>query len=127
VRRVASLAISAFLAFAVGTLPLQASILSSHLCPAYSFVEAFQARWHASYGSTPTGELYRKQSAWDRPGVLMDRAQVEASLVDTRQKASFLAAATRHSGDWLTALQIASCGLRLDDDAIRVAVALLAI
>ena len=54
----------------------------------------------------------------------MDRAQVEASLVDTRQKASFLAAATRYSGDWLTALPIASCGLRLDDEAIGVAVAL---
>ena len=31
--------------------------------------------------------------------IMMDRAQVEASLIDTRQKASFLAAVTRHSGE----------------------------
>ena len=97
VRRVASRALPAFFASAVGTLPLQASILASHPCPANPFVEAFQERWCASHGTPPTGELSRNQSAWDRPGVLMDRAQVEASLIDTRQKASFLAAATRHS------------------------------
>ena len=37
----ASLALPAFLASAVGTLPLQASILASHPCPADPFVEAF--------------------------------------------------------------------------------------
>ena len=36
---------------------------------------------------------------------------------------SFSASAP-YSGDWLLALPIASCGLRLDDEAIRVAVAL---
>jgi len=29
-----------------------------------------------------------------------------------------------HSGDWLDDLPIASCGLRLDDESVRVAVAL---
>jgi len=48
---------------------------------------------------------------------------VESSLVDSRQKATFLAAATHHSGDWLMALPITACGLRLDDEAVRVAVA----
>jgi len=37
-------------------------------------------------------------------------------------QASFLAAFSSHSGDWLFALPIASCGLRLDDEAVRVAV-----
>ena len=31
---------------------------------------------------------------------------------------------SQHSGDWLFALPIASCGLRLDDEAVRVAVGL---
>jgi len=36
----------------------------------------------------------------------------------------FLATSAPHSGDWLLALTIESCGLRLDDEAIRVAVVL---
>jgi len=35
-----------------------------------------------------------------------------------------LAATSRHIGDWLFALPIASCGLKLDDEAVRVAVGL---
>ena len=38
--------------------------------------------------------------------------------------ASFFAAVASHSGDWLLALPVSSCGLRLADDAVRVAVAL---
>ena len=37
-------------------------------------------------------------------------------------RASFLAAASRHIGDWLFALPILACGLKLDDEAVRVAV-----
>jgi len=47
-----------------------------------------------------------------------------ASLQEPREKAIFLAATASHSGAWLAALPIASCGLRLDDEAVRVAVAL---
>jgi hypothetical protein len=39
-------------------------------------------------------------------------------------RARLLAAATKHSADWLHAIPITSCGLRLEDDAIRVAVGL---
>ena len=49
---------------------------------------------------------------------------VKSSLSSPSQSASFLAASSLHSGDWLFALPIASCGLRLDDEAVRVAVAL---
>jgi len=38
------------------------------------------------------------------------------------RRARFLAAQAPHSGDWLLALPIANCGLRLDDEAVRVAV-----
>ena len=43
---------------------------------------------------------------------------------DLRQKAVFLAAMALHSDDWLSAVPIASCGLRMDDESVRVAVAL---
>jgi len=49
---------------------------------------------------------------------------VESAISDSCQKARFLAAATPHSGDWLLALPVTSYGLRLRDEAVRVAVAL---
>ena len=51
-------------------------------------------------------------------------ARVKAVMSDQWQRASFLASTAPHSGDWLLALPIASCGLRLDDEAVRVAVGL---
>jgi len=38
--------------------------------------------------------------------------------------AIFLAASATHSGDWLLALPVSSCGMKLDDDADHVAVSL---
>jgi len=49
---------------------------------------------------------------------------VEESKLDAFQRAQFLAVSAPHSGDWLLALPIASCGIRLDDEAIRVVIAL---
>ena len=42
--------------------------------------------------------------------------------MEPSEQARFLAATTPHSGDWLLALPIASGGLQLDDEAVRVAV-----
>jgi len=55
---------------------------------------------------------------------LEDKALVEASLNSIHLRASFLAASMHHSGDWLFAMPIVSCGLRLNDEAARVAVGL---
>jgi len=49
---------------------------------------------------------------------------VSASLPEPRHQARLLALSAPHSGDWLRALRISSCGLRLDDEAVRVAVGL---
>jgi len=51
-------------------------------------------------------------------------SQLESGLADARQRATFLAASAPHSGDWLAAFPIAACGLCLDDEAVRAAVAL---
>ena len=56
--------------------------------------------------------------------MLEDKALVKASLHTAHRQASFLAASSQHSGDWLFALPIASCRLKLDDEAVRVAVGL---
>ena len=39
-------------------------------------------------------------------------------------KARLLAASAKHSADWLNTLTMTSCGLRLDDEAVRVVVSL---
>ena len=49
------------------------------------------------------------------------RGQVEAYNSDPHRTARFFAAVALHSGDWLLALPISSCGMRLSDDAVRVA------
>ena len=48
--------------------------------------------------------LSPKQPFWDRPGVLANKAVVESSTNSPHSRASFLAACTQHSGDWLFAL-----------------------
>jgi len=55
---------------------------------------------------------------------LVDSAAVEESQTSPFQRASLLAARATHSGDWLLALPITACGLRLDNEAVRIAVAL---
>ena len=69
-------------------------------------------------------QLPHKQSVWDRPGVASDRTQVQSYLDSPYRVASLLAASVRHSGDWPFALLIASCGLKLDNEAVGVAVGL---
>jgi hypothetical protein len=46
-----------------------------------------------------------------------DLARLRASLPDRHHQARLLAVSAPHSGDWLHALPISSCGLRLDDEA----------
>ena len=124
-RRIASLALPAFLASAASTLSLQALILAGCSCsiPDCHFLQAYLSVWSARFG-TPPDQLPPKQTFWDRPVVAPDRAEVKSCLDSPLQLASFLAATARHSGDLLFALPIASCGLKLDDEAVMVAVGL---
>jgi len=54
-------------------------------------------------------------------GLQNDRALIEDSFAESSQKARFLVSLAPHNGNWLLALPIANCGLRLDDEAVRVA------
>jgi len=55
-------------------------------------------------------------------GLQNDCALIEDFFAETSQKARFLASVAPHSGDWLLALPTANCGLRLHNEAVRVAV-----
>ena len=64
-----------------------------------------------------------KQHACDEPIVKYDINNFFATA-SQRDKSRLLAVTSPHSGDWLHALPIASCGLRLENEDIRVAVGL---
>ena len=64
------------------------------------------------------------QRAWDAAGKEKDKQSVWDAASSLQDKARVLAATAIHSGDWLHALPISACGLRLDNEAIRVAVGL---
>ena len=71
--------------------------------------------------------LASKQKSWDRPGIEAIKASLLTSAPDNHHRARLLAVSAPHSGDWLHALPISSCGLRLDildNETIRVAVGL---
>jgi hypothetical protein len=66
----------------------------------------------------------RKQQYWDKPVVEHEFAELLQRQNDNYGRARLLAAASKHSAEWLHAIPITSCGLRLEDDAVRVAVGL---
>ena len=125
IRQVRSLALPAFLASAASTSDLQSQILSASACTTDIHFDSYLSVWQAAHGSLPpSNPLPDKQTFWDRPGILLSRAALESAISDPHEKARLLASVAPHSGDWLLALPVTSCGLRLTDDAVRVAVAL---
>ena len=125
VRSVVMLAPSAFLSSAAATLVLQSAILGGDWPHADASVGHIRDVWCHTYSATPpSGELVSKQKHWDTPAVSECRAILVSSVQTPLDRARLLAVASPHAGDWLKALPIASCGLRLDDKAVRVSVGL---
>jgi len=79
--------------------------------------------WSAFFGAIPDS-LPPKQPFWDRPGIMTEQARVKSSLNTPLGLASFLAASSPHSGDCLFVMPVSSCGLKLDDEAVRIGVCL---
>ena len=65
-----------------------------------------------------------RQRNWDKAAVLEGRRALEAGAKDPSDRARLLAVTSEHAGDRLNALTITSCGLRLDDEAVRIGVGL---
>ena len=123
IRRVSSLATPAFIASAVRTHNLQDQILNT--APgSYSELDIYQQSWQANYGDMPTLTSPAKQQTWDKPIVQQELFQLMEHHTDSYDKARLLAASSKYSGDWLHAIPISSCGLRLDDEVVRIAVGL---
>lgn len=125
IRRVASLATSAFLASAVGTHDLQNQILVFKPQLPDDIVTDLTRNWQdTTEKPLPDSSSARKQQSWDKPVVEREYAELLLQQPDNYDKARLLAAASKHSADWLHAIPITSCGLRLEDNAVRIAVGL---
>ena len=125
VRSATLLAPSAFLASAVGTLELQNQILQPCRMGVDTDVEQTLTIWQTRYhADIPSPEVAHKQRAWDKASIDDAVTILMENCRDERDRARLLAVRAPHSSDWLHALPISACGLRLDDDSIRIAIGL---
>jgi hypothetical protein len=127
IRSVSSIASSAFLASVSSTNQQQSLLLARCSFHAQDHqLDRRLAEWYMIHQplQPAAGQAALKQSAWDKPAVDSTLSLLLAAQYDDHGRARLLAASAPHSGDWLHALPISSCGLRLDDDAVRVAVGL---
>src|SRR6218665_1745852 len=115
----------AFLASAAGTLELQSNLLKelgSHSDPN---MEKLLAMWQAELGINITVDFPTHiQSKWDQPLLQKTSSDLFHPLTEKHDQARWRAVTAQHAGDWLHSLLITSCGMRLSDEALRVAVGL---
>lgn len=124
IRSAVMLAPSAFLASAAGTMELQNHILppTVSIIPDKS-VESTLSIWsERSRAPTPLGAAANIQRNWDAACTEQVKRELLDAASDKRERARLLASQAAHSADWLYALPISSLGLRLPDEAVRVAV-----
>ena len=125
IRSVELLAPSAFLASATATRELQALILPVGFAGRDTHVDATREAWFSQFQKAePSAESAAKQSSWDKASVEVGLEILSRHFTDPYHRARLLATQMPHSGDWLNARPVTACGLRLDDEAIRVAVGL---
>jgi len=125
IRRAAPLALSAFLASAAGTLNLQNEILVNAVVSVDIHVADYEVEWSILHSMPlPVFPASAKQTVWDFAAIMADKALVSSSYSYSYHQARLLAVSTPHSSDWLHALPISACGLRLDNEAVIVAVGL---
>lgn len=125
VRSARQLAPSAFLASAAATLSLQEAILSSskiNIQPDSSTQSALN-EW-TTMTTTPQPDSTNKhiQQAWDSRICDTVFQQLTSNTSNSVEHARLLAASAPHSGDWLHAPPLTAIGLRLSNEAIRVAI-----
>ena len=125
VRSAMMLARSDFLASAASTLELQQSILPESIkdLTDQSVVSVANIWTSVSGTSVPTSKARHIQKAWDRPVAVNHIDQLLSRTANEVDKDRLLAATATHCSDWLQAARIASVGLKLSDQGVRVAVA----
>ena len=119
VRSAVDVAPSAFLASAYSSLALVQSLLSSPL------VSCTLSVWSSDHDIQPlVDDEAIHQKAWDRPRAESAFRKLLGNALNTADRACLLAASLHESEAWLHALPLSNLGLRLDDDSVRIVVAL---
>ena len=72
----------------------------------------------------PSAEIAHLQKSWDQASIRHASEILFENAPTDRDRGRLLAVSLSHSGDWLNALPVSLCGLKLDDEAIRVAIGL---
>ena len=126
IRKSVQLAPSAYLASATASAALISLILPAPLRDmADPFFDEALTAWRNAGGSTPPiAPAAARQRSWDAPVLQQTVDRLFSSAPDDYSRARLLAVSSPHSGEWLLAAPISSVGLRLSNDAIRVAVGL---
>lgn len=119
------LAPSAFLASAAGATVLLSQILPPNILAIPDVaVGAAMEMWRSLGGTVmPSGTETKVQRSWDEP-ICRVLSEALREGVDERTLARLLASCSPESGAWLKALPSASLGLKLDNNALRIAVGL---
>ena len=122
IRSVVALAPSAYLASAASTFALQLRLLPVDIKD--SERDRALTIWSSRLNQPTVPDLYNamRQAAWDAPVVAELAGSITRQIQDPYHMARWKAASDPHSGDWLKALPISAIGLRLDNEAVRIAV-----
>jgi len=125
IRRASSLALPAFLASAAGTSEIQSHILCALECQPDQHFKNLSEHWQTITGLS-LAEYFPTniQSKWDTSILEKELSDLIHSTAELSELARLKAVSSQHASDWLHCLPITPCGLRLSDEAIRVAVGL---
>src|SRR5579872_5375623 len=109
----------------MGTKQLQDAILRQCFAAADMSVDKALSFWSTGHNiDAPTETTARSQKSWDYPIVQLCHIHLMESLPSATDRARILAVSVKRSSDWLHALPISSCGLFLEDEAVRISVGL---
>ena len=126
IRKTTQVAPSAYLASVAGVKDLVSSILpAGHVRLPDRLLDKAVERWKAYGGlSQPSGPEAQIQKCWDQQVLKKTSEMLMQEASDDYSKARIRASLAPHAGEWLNAPPISAVGLRLSNEALRVAVGL---